>query len=334
MIIEHNKKNIFFFVSACFFIFFSESALLSAVTYTFSGGRFGDCLLSYCHAKWIAYKYNIPLLYKPFTYSDQLVMDRAEIHYSAELEEQFQKVVTYSEVDGQIDPQSGYLYVVPFFCESIFNINDPDFPFLFTVDWKDPDFKAVLKRMIAPVIPTKKLPLPSKCICVAVHIRKGTGWDIPVYKITPEELTASHPLRFAPDSYFIAQLHKMLQLFPDQRIYAYLFTDHNDPAQIAQLYKSALRSDRVVFNYRKSENNEFINVLDDFFALTQFNCLIRPDSNFSIVASKLGDYKVMISPWHGIVQANNTTIIDEIAIELDNESCIVQEECEGNFLNI
>ena len=255
----------------------------SAVTYTFSGGRFGDNLLSYCHAKWISYKYNIPLLYKPFGYSDQLMIHLLEIPYSDELEAQFNRIVTYSLADSHIDAESGTLYVIPFFPESIFNRNDETFPFLFFVDWDDPSFKALLQQMISPLVPIHIPVLLNECIMVAVHVRKGTGWDIPNYRITPEQLTASHPLRFAPDSFYIEQLKKITRIFPDRRIYVYLFTDHDNPGQLAVKYAQAVNCERMIIDYRTSENNEFINVLDDFFALTRFDCLIRADSNFSFI---------------------------------------------------
>ena len=133
-------QRIMLFSIIILFLVSPLSGTSSAVTYTFSGGRFGDNLLSYCHAKWISYKYRIPLLYKPFGYSDQLMIDLYEIHYSQELEAQFDAVVEYSFADSTIDPDSGTLYVIPFFPESIFNRNDEIFPFLFFVDWEDPWF--------------------------------------------------------------------------------------------------------------------------------------------------------------------------------------------------
>ena len=66
------------------------------------------------------------------------------------------------------------------------------------------------------------------------------------YRISPEQLTASHPLRFAPDSFFIAQLKKIAQLYPDERIYVYLFTDHNDPAELAEKYSKEVQCDRMI----------------------------------------------------------------------------------------
>ena len=85
-----------------FFIYTAPFWYTSAVTYDFSGGRFGDNLVSYCHAKWISYKYNIPLLYKPFDYSDQLMMDVLEIPYSDDLEKQFENIVNYSKTDEEL----------------------------------------------------------------------------------------------------------------------------------------------------------------------------------------------------------------------------------------
>ena len=55
-----------------------SSVKAAGVTYTFSGGRFGDNLISYLHAKWVAYRAGVPLLYKPFGYSGMLVMDEEE----------------------------------------------------------------------------------------------------------------------------------------------------------------------------------------------------------------------------------------------------------------
>ncbi|NDD58753.1 MAG: hypothetical protein EBZ47_05820 [Chlamydiae bacterium] len=45
------------------------------------GGRFGDRLIAYMHAKWLSYKYNIPMLYIPFAYSDDLILDDIELQY-------------------------------------------------------------------------------------------------------------------------------------------------------------------------------------------------------------------------------------------------------------
>jgi hypothetical protein len=303
----------------------SIHALPSAVTYDFSGGRLGDNLLSYCHAKWISYLYNIPLLYRPFAYSDQFVFHDLEIPYSDELGKQFERVIQYDK-NTIVDPEASYLYVIPFFPESIFNREDVEFPYLFTVDWHNPQFKAILQTCIFPLYSFQSPTLNHEYLNVAVHVRKGTGWDIPNYRITPKQLTASHPLRFAPDSFYCAELKNIAACFPEKKIYVYLFTDHNKPDELAHAYAKQVDCDRMIFDYRHADNNEFINVLDDFFALTHFDCLIRPDSNFSFIASKLGNYQLVISPWHGTVTGEDTTI-DEICYEENGHTLIYKELC-------
>jgi hypothetical protein len=67
----------------------------------------------------------------------------------------------------------------------------------------------------------------------------------------------------------------------------------------------------VIFDSRK-ESSCKTNILEDFFALTQFDCLIRPDSHFSIAASKIADYKVIISPAHSIITKKRKVIIDQV----------------------
>ncbi len=52
----------------------------------------------------------------------------------------------------------------------------------------------------------------------------------------------------------------------------------------------------IQWGTREEGNRHDLNVMDDFFALLDFDCLIRPDSNFSICAEILGNHKVVVSP--------------------------------------
>src|SRR3989344_7064790 len=94
-------------------------AMHHAVTYELSQGRFGDNLLSYIHAKWIAYKYDVPLLYKPFVYSDQLLLHERELLYSDVVKNQFDNIVVLGKhLMPQHDENNSILYIVPYFPES------------------------------------------------------------------------------------------------------------------------------------------------------------------------------------------------------------------------
>lgn len=267
----------------------------SAVTYDFSGGRFGDNMLSYCRAKWIAYKYGIPFLYRPFYYSDQLMMHELDTPLSAEnLNNNFKGMVRVGK-DPVIDPEANILYVIPYFPESVADRNNQRFPFCFAVDWEDSLFKRELQKTISPrkqmIISFPNLGKDD--IKVAVHIRRGTGFDEDFSLL----MTAMEGfrLKFVADSYYIEQLKTIVQLYPGQHIYVYLFTDHTNPQELANVYASAIGCDRMTFACHASSGHD-VNVLEDFFALIACDCLIRTDSNFSIVASKLGDYQVHIWP--------------------------------------
>ena len=49
----------------------------SFVTYSLDAGRFGDQLINYMKALWVSCKYDIPLIYHPFSYSDLLELSNA-----------------------------------------------------------------------------------------------------------------------------------------------------------------------------------------------------------------------------------------------------------------
>lgn len=285
----------------------------SAVTYNFSGGRFGDSLVSYCHALWISYKFDLTLIYKPFKYSDQLLMHESDILYCPDSINQYTQALHINHA-LQYGVQLDTLYVVPFFCESHIEKDDPRCPFLFQVDWKNEGFINELKRRICPHRGFELLNLPHDSITVAVHVRKGTGWDIPQFAPSFEKLTEMHPLKWPPDSYYIEQIKYLMNVFPHQKLFIQLFTDHDKPQEIMEKYRTIINDSRITWKCRNTNNRHDLNVLEDFFALTQFDCLIRNDSNFSIIASKLGNYKVLIAPWESQWE-DEKIVITQVMIE-------------------
>lgn len=294
----------------------------SAVSYTFSGGRFGDCLIAYCHAYWIAYTLDLDFIYRPFKYSDQLLMDQTDTLYSEQLLKKYKQTlhINHALQHGVYDDT---LYIVPFFCESHVEHNDPRCPFLFQVDWKNDGFISELKKRIAPKYLMQMPELCLDAINIAVHVRKGTGWDIPQFAPTFEKLTEMHPLKWPPDSYYIGQIKKISELFPTKKLCIYLFTDHDKPLDIIEKYKQIINDSRIQWRCREIANRQDLNVLEDFFALTRFDCLIRNDSNFSIIASKLGSYQIMIGPWDSRKTINGDIEICSICFEDSDKSEIL-----------
>lgn len=283
----------------------------AAVTYTFSGGRLGDNLIAYMHAKWIAYHFDIPLLYKPFTYSDQLTMHDIEQYYNdREIGKRFNKMITFNRGDIlSIDRNSPTLYVIPFFPECLSEVESPCCSaFYFSVPWDDAGFKEELRKCIRPRNSLSLMSLPNHGIAIAVHVRKtSNGMDFNLSQDYPEGINTpnvqfmdvSYPFKMPPDTYYIEQIKNIAHLFNNQQLYVYILSDDKDVDKIMEKYCQAAHCPNLRFFSRPAgKNSHDINVLEDFFFIAQCQCLIRSESNFALAASKLGNYLVHIIPSH------------------------------------
>lgn len=294
----------------------------SAVTYSLSGGRLGDNLLAYCHAKWISYKYDIPLLYKPFEYADQLQLSVKELPLTQERINGFEAIIDISKVSSYtIEPNKNILYVIPYFPESIIEReNNPRYFYYFPIEWKDPGFNKILRQMISPLYQLAQPEIPNNVLSVALHLRIGTLFDIGTLNEYEEQTKQGiNQLKFPPFSFYYKQIERIRSLYPDRDIFIYVFTDHTDPQELVEIIKKNVDCARVSFGYHTQSNCYYRNVLEDFFSFKLFDCVIRPDANFSMVATKLFDFKILISPWHAI-RENDEVIIDVINVEEETKS--------------
>ena len=294
-------KN-FFLLTVFSFIFCCNGS--AEITYELSGGRFGDSLMSYLHAKWISFVYDIPLAYRSFQYSDQLVLHSCEKHLGLS---QPTKRVTLTKYNLAIDKNRDCLYVVPYFAEVL---SEHKFPgachwIYFPVNWNNELFYSQICSLIKPIDSNLlNFTLPLDKITVALHVRKGGGYDRPLLSDTqrPDHVYSYYSdyhsmLKFPPEFFFIEQLKRVSNYFDHKPIYAYVFTDDANPAALVERFKKQLNEyPNIELDYRKEGNRHDSHVVEDFFALTKFDCLIRPQSNFSLVAAKIANYKLEIYP--------------------------------------
>lgn len=293
----------------------------AAVTYELSGGRLGDSLLAYAHAKWLTFQYNIPLLYVPFEYSDQLVLHISEKRFNPT-----ENIIrtSLSKNNMTIDVNKNYIYSVPYFSEdkTEFAIN-PHWIY-YEVDWKNPVFKQQLQALIKPINNNfKLLDLPKDIITVALHVRRGGGYDEPFldnpleYRKGKSYTNLNFPLKFPPTSFYVEQLKKLSAMFKHAKMYVYVFTDDQNPQDVVDKIKKRLSLyDNMIFDYRPAGNAHNRNVLEDFFAITKFDCSIHPLSNFSLMAGKIADHKVEIFPVN-FYRRKNEIIINEVKVICD-----------------
>ncbi len=274
----------------------SKKNRISAITYGLNGGRFGDNLLSYCRTKWLADKYDIPFIYKKFQYSHNLVLHKKEEKYTKQTASLFKKIhYLGGNKDCNLQSAEGVLYV-------------KKWDYVVNIDWKDRGFVKKLRELIKPALTLASVTLPKDYITVAVHVRRGGG-----YRIDTKQLIKRQPLRFASDQFYIDQIKRIASLFKEKKLYVHIFTDDRKPKLIVEKFKRALKLDTIKYGYRKSKNNPYCHVLEDFFAMMKFDCLIRPNSHYSQFVERLGNNKIIISPVH-VTEKNGKKIIDIIRI--------------------
>ena len=274
----------------------------SAITYQLNGGRFGDNLLSYSRVKWLSYVNDIPVLYFPFPYADQLALHVKDAMYEDGAEQEFAYMKNVDlKSKTVLKKNSDTLYI----CHWESGVK---------IDWNDKVFVEGLKECISPLNEYQKVTIPEGYISVAVHVRTGGGYagDHAIEK-------ARAPLRFVPEEFFIEQLGRVVEAFPDQKLYVHVFTDHPQPKELAKKFARALNNKLVTFGYRDEGNSYKANVLDDFFAMMEFTCLIRPGSNFSRFVERLGNAQFVIYPESARKVSDTLSIIDKIRIKTKTE---------------
>jgi len=180
-----NEKKNLYLIGLILFLSGACSVSGAGITYELSS-RLGDRLITHIKAKWISYYYGMPL-FCPFSkYFDQLILSDIEKEYNSDIEKNFNNIIyltkngdrfrdsTYGYVNisqskfKNIDPQSNRLYVCNYYSEV-------------SIDWNDKGFVKELKKTIFPKENVATPDIPKKCISVAVHVRKGGGWDQPLF---------------------------------------------------------------------------------------------------------------------------------------------------------
>lgn len=274
-----------------------------AITWQPNGGRFGDDLASYCRTKWLSRELDIPLLCLPFPYSDQLMLHENEELCTAECRQQFSKIVQLIKKPPYVlSKNNNTLYICRWKTEV-------------TIDWFDQSFLIELKKNITPRYEIQKIEIPAEVVSIAAHVRNGGTFAAD----TPEEKERC-PLRFVPEEFFIDQIERLAAMFPADNLYVYIFTDHPEPAKLAKKFTRALNDPRITFDYRKEDNSHKANVLEDFFSMMDFDCLIRPGSNFTRFVQRLGNNKVVIYPESVKEIAPGKKVIDTIKVKTRTDS--------------
>lgn len=254
------------------------------VTYEQSGGRFGDNIRAFSRALWISYKYNLPLVYSPFEHGDFLRLSQIHEH-ETKVRQRVKKIV---HLKGDIDKllakktRKECLYVIPWHSD-------------IAVDWKDVRFLQRLKKEIVPIEKLPQLKIPPNYHLVAVHVRVGSGHDS-TGRGGIQDTDRRFPNKFPPKSFYVDQLRRLSEFLHNEPLYVYVFTDALEPQHIVHYFKEHVGKSNIVYDCKKKSTQRPLDILKDFFSMTQFHYFIRPKSFFSSMADKLSNWKVIMYP--------------------------------------
>jgi len=285
--------------------------LPSGVTFEIRGQHLGKNVISYMHAKWIAYTNKIPVLFKPFPHSNQMEMHTHEKKLNDSTEWPKMILVNEETVVSFGDPTKT-LYFVPYFEEVDLEYQKQPKGAYFPVNWEDKEFKSQIKQMLTPTSGYTAIQLPKGRITVAVHVRQGIPGE------TPEEI-AANPLKFPNEEYYINQIRRLNDIFKGRPMYIHIFTDQKNPVQITKRIQERLNMHHIIFECRREGNNHKANAVDDLFNMSQFQCLIRPESDFSLAAELIGNFAIVIKPvHHRFVKRKNKEMVDQVHVKVRN----------------
>ncbi len=290
-----------------------------AVTNYLNLGRFGDKIVSYTTAKWVSYKFNIPLFFKPFRYSSMLRCGNEEKKYSKEIVKKFREIIISNEQDIiKHEKEDNVIFESKRRWFFISSAGESTIEYML----QDQSFTAELKYMLQPVVPLSQIELPKDKIAVAVHIRKGGGFDKPLYSIQYYNKNLNKfadkiwSLKFPPEQYYVDQIKRISSLFDDRPLFVYIFTDDCNPSRLVDRIKKAVNKENITFSCRQKGNAHNAHVIEDFYNMSRFDCFVRSKSSFAIAAQLLGNHKIIIYPKH-FKWVGRKLIIDEVNI-VDN----------------
>lgn len=274
-----------------------------AITYEIMG-RLGNNLIGYLHGKWVADQFGHPLLYKPFKYSNHFSFHESEKFLYRDHHSNYAKRVTLKKLETLSSLTPSTLVEVPFFRDEGPTAELKGNKY-FDVPWESAEFRSWARALLKPRSALNTIQPPNDKLSVLIHVRTGDGID-------SKKVQLKYFFKFPPKSFYTDSLKNISERFDNPPIYAYIMTDDTKPAKIAEEFRASLSDyPNIEFDFRKSGNKHDANVMVDFFSIPAFDCLIRGDSTFTIIASLLGDFKMIISPQEAHVE-NGEVVVDKV----------------------
>ncbi len=281
-----------------------------AISYEYCPGRFGDKILGYSHARYLSYATKLPFLSRPFPNSEFLTIEYQSIPF-AENAKQYCQIFhiksadTLAEFFRKIqDPNTPpTLFVVDYFPA---DTSEWDWPYTWwtsalVIPWKEKAFANYLRKSLQPKIPIPDFTVTGR-LNVADHIRHLSGPD------TAEASPKCFPLKMPSLNYHERQIRRVYEWNGKRPMHVFIFSDTKTPLEFLEQIKGRFTSEDILFNIQALEKPDVNYVVQDFFAMQKFDVLITTQSNLSMMASRLADFDMVISPVHAVGEYPNSEV--------------------------
>jgi hypothetical protein len=291
-----------------------HAVLQHAISYE-GGCRFGDRILGYSQARYLSYFTGLPFLYRPFIYSECLTIDYQAQSYEMHAKD-YENVFyinsnqTLQEFFCKIqDPNTlPTLFILDYFPAELGEWDlDPTRSVAFDIPWKDPRFNKYLQRSLSPRIVIPDFRQPGR-LNVATHVRVFSGAD------TPQTPFYGFPLKNPTSDYHKRQIKRVFEWNLSRPMHVFLFSDIAQPLNLLEEFRQAFRDYDITFDIQVLERPDVNNVVQDFFAMQKFDVLIATQSNFSMMAARLGSFDMIIYPVHAQGRYPQPSRIDRVQL--------------------
>lgn len=256
-------------------------------TYGFSGGRLGDNLISFIRARWLAYVFKGTVELKNFEFIDNFQF--CKIYNKLENNEQIMQLTNLNEITKK-KYDKPIIFELPYFplenLEKKLYWHKNRSTEILKINWLDKNFIDILKKEICANSNFNLKLTKNFKYNVAIHYRFGSGPDL------VQEDPIPIPSKSPSIDFYIKSLNLLKSILNEGKIYCHIFSDKTNIESFLNILQK--KFPEITFDFHVSNQN--IGVLEDFFSMLDFEYMIRPCSNISLIASIIGKCHTVILP--------------------------------------
>ncbi len=304
------------------------------ITPEFTASRLDDQVLVYCKARYFSLKYSIPL---SICYPNEWINNFTFSKLQKPCPSLKNTIIVHRPEDIAYNTSQDTLFKVSYFCtlpdqHDANRYAGDEFDFLHKKMFEINTLYTCLRNDLQPSTPIQLPALPKDFFTIAVHLRKGGGFDGPLFsqqlfRATLKNRSLSRniddyadkkwPNKFPPEQFFIDQIKRISTLLSDTKLLITIFTDDTNTHKVVQRWEPLLVHYKNIKFCCKNHTGWQEATMENLCDMARYDCIIRGSSRFSGVAVLMGNHKLIVSAgkkhWEG-----NKLIVDQAFYQFCN----------------